>query len=78
MEPKSESPSSTGLAFLPKSLGVKVGMLLAFAIMVAITLVVYVLYARGVFEATQTLVVYAGRLTEAVAQFTLPDAASHA
>ena len=29
-------------------------------------------------EATQTLVVYAGRLTEAVAQFTLPDAATHA
>ena len=29
-------------------------------------------------EATRTLVVYAGRLTEAVAQFTLPDAATHA
>ena len=29
-------------------------------------------------QATQTLVVYAGRLTEAVAQFTLPDAVSNA
>ena len=59
MEPKSESPSSTGLAFLPKSLGVKVGMLLAFAIMVAITLVVYVLYARGVFEQFQRVTLIA-------------------
>jgi phospholipid/cholesterol/gamma-HCH transport system substrate-binding protein len=43
------------LTILPKNLGVKVGMLLAFTILVAVTFVVYVLFARGTFEQTQRL-----------------------
>ena len=46
MDPKPDS----SLPFLPKSLGVKVGMLLAVSILVALALVGYVLHARGVFE----------------------------
>ncbi|HUN68107.1 MAG TPA: MlaD family protein [Burkholderiales bacterium] len=57
MESKPESAASS--PFVPKSLGIKVGMLLAFAIMVAIALVGYVLYARGVFEQTQRLTLVA-------------------
>ena len=41
---------------LPKDLGVKVGMLIAFTIVVAAAFVLYVLFARGVFENTQRLV----------------------
>jgi phospholipid/cholesterol/gamma-HCH transport system substrate-binding protein len=46
-------------SLLPRNLGVKVGMLLAFAIMVAAALVIYVLWARGVFEQTQRLTLIA-------------------
>ena len=45
----------SSFSLLPRSLGVKVGMLLAFAITVAVAIVVYVLFARGVFEQTQRL-----------------------
>ncbi|MGQ0653229.1 MAG: MlaD family protein [Betaproteobacteria bacterium] len=40
---------------MPRSIGIKVGMLLAFAIMLVGGFVVYVLYARGTFEDTQRL-----------------------
>lgn len=40
---------------VPRSIGIKVGMLLAFTIMVIGGFVVYVLYARGTFEDTQSL-----------------------
>lgn len=49
MDEKPESPASN-VPFVPRNLGIKVGMLLAFAITVAVALVVYVLYARGAFE----------------------------
>jgi phospholipid/cholesterol/gamma-HCH transport system substrate-binding protein len=55
MDNKPESASAASLPFVPKSLGIKVGMLLAVAGMVAVALVGYVLYARGVFEDTQRL-----------------------
>lgn len=42
-----------GLTILPKNLGVKVGMLLGFTILVAAAFVLYVLFARGVFEQVQ-------------------------
>jgi phospholipid/cholesterol/gamma-HCH transport system substrate-binding protein len=42
--------SGSGVPFVPKSLGIKVGMLLAFSITVAVALVVYVFYAQGAFE----------------------------
>jgi len=55
-----EQPApQTNPSLLPRNLGVKVGMLLAFAIMVATALVVYVLWARGVFEQTQRLTLIA-------------------
>ena len=53
--------AGAGVPFVPKSLGIKVGMLLAVAGMVAVSLVGYVLYARGVFEATQRLVLLADK-----------------
>ncbi len=53
MERKPESAAS--LPYVPKSLGVKVGILLAVAGMLAMALVGYVLYARGVFEDYQRL-----------------------
>src|SRR4051812_18189252 len=40
---------------LPRSIGIKVGMLLAFTIMLIGGFAAYVLYARGVFEDTQRL-----------------------
>ena len=40
---------------LPRNLGVKVGMLIAFTVMVIAAFIGYVLYARGVFEQTQRL-----------------------
>jgi phospholipid/cholesterol/gamma-HCH transport system substrate-binding protein len=46
-------------ALLPRNLGVKVGMLLAFTIIVAVSLVIYVLSARGVFDQTQRLTLIA-------------------
>jgi phospholipid/cholesterol/gamma-HCH transport system substrate-binding protein len=48
-----------GVTKLPRSLGVKVGMLLALTIVVAVGFLAYVLYARGVFEATQRLTLVA-------------------
>jgi len=45
-----------GVTPLPRNLGVRVGMLLAFTILVVLAFVLYVLYARGVFEPTQRLV----------------------
>ena len=48
-----------GVTLLPKNLGVKVGMLIAFTIMVAVAFVLYVLLARGTFEATQRLTLVA-------------------
>ncbi len=48
-----------GIALLPKNLGVKVGMLIAFTITVAAVFVLYVLFARGTFEATQRLTLLA-------------------
>jgi len=48
-----------GVTPLPRDLGFKVGMLLAFTIAVAVAFVVYVLYARGGFEATQRLTLIA-------------------
>ena len=48
-----------GFALLPRSLGVKVGMLIAFSVTVAAAFVIYVLFARGVFEATQRLTLLA-------------------
>jgi phospholipid/cholesterol/gamma-HCH transport system substrate-binding protein len=49
--------SLTGFAqvLLPRSLGIKVGMLLAFTIMLIGGFIVYVLYERGTFEQTQRL-----------------------
>ena len=54
MDQKSD-PSATSVPFVPRNLGIKVGMLLAFAITVAVALVVYVLYARGLFDDYQRL-----------------------
>ena len=44
-----------GVTRLPGNLGFKVGMLLAFTIVVAVAFVGYVLYARGLFQARQQL-----------------------
>ncbi len=51
--------NEAGFTLLPKSLGVKVGMLIAFTISIAAAFVIYVLFARGVFEATQRLTLLA-------------------
>jgi phospholipid/cholesterol/gamma-HCH transport system substrate-binding protein len=61
-EPIPESSLASNLAFslLPRNLGVKVGMLIAFTIMVAAAFVLYVLFARGTFEATQRVTLVAG------------------
>ncbi|OGA14978.1 MAG: mammalian cell entry protein [Betaproteobacteria bacterium RIFCSPLOWO2_02_FULL_66_14] len=48
-----------GVTFIPRDLGFKVGMLLAFTIAVVVAFLLYVLYARGVFEATQRLTLVA-------------------
>ncbi|MGE5638804.1 MAG: MlaD family protein [Clostridia bacterium] len=50
-----DSSRRSGFAqvLLPRSIGVKVGMLLAFTIMLIAGFVAYVLYSRGVFEDTQ-------------------------
>lgn len=52
--------SSLAYTLLPRNLGVKVGMLIAFTIMVAAAFVLYVLLARGTFEATQRVTLVAG------------------
>jgi phospholipid/cholesterol/gamma-HCH transport system substrate-binding protein len=52
---RSASPAEIAAALLPRSLGVKVGILIAVTVMVIGGFVTYVLYARGVFEATQSL-----------------------
>src|SRR5437667_159931 len=48
-----------GVTTLPKNLQFRVGLLLGLTLMVAIGFVVYVLYARGVFEARQRLTLVA-------------------
>jgi phospholipid/cholesterol/gamma-HCH transport system substrate-binding protein len=50
---KSSSPAEIASGLLPRNLGVKVGILIAFTAMVIGSFIVYVLYARGVFEQTQ-------------------------
>ena len=52
-------PAELASALLPRNLGVKVGMLIAFTVMVIGGFVIYVLFARGVFEATQRLTLLA-------------------
>ena len=54
MDQKPDSPAGN-VPFVPRNLGIKVGMLLAFAITVSVALVGYVLYARGTFEEFQRL-----------------------
>jgi len=54
MDQKPDSSASSA-PFVPRNLGIRVGMLLAFAITVAVALVVYVLHARGTFEEFQRL-----------------------
>jgi phospholipid/cholesterol/gamma-HCH transport system substrate-binding protein len=49
------SPAEIAAALLPKNLGVKVGMLIAFTVMVIGGFIFYVLSARGVFEQTQRM-----------------------
>ena len=53
--PEGKNDGQGGLlyALLPRSLGVKVGILLGLSIIVAVGFIVYVLYARGTFEQTQ-------------------------
>ena len=48
-----------GVTPIPKGLGVKVGMLLAATILIAGGFVLYVLFARGVFEQTQRVILIA-------------------
>ncbi len=54
-EKPATSPAELAAALLPRNLGVKVGMLIAFTVMVIGSFVGYVLYARGVFEQTQRM-----------------------
>jgi phospholipid/cholesterol/gamma-HCH transport system substrate-binding protein len=49
------SPAEIASGLLPRNLGVKVGMLIAFTAIVIGSFIVYVLYARGVFEQTQRM-----------------------
>ncbi len=57
MESKPESGVASTL--LPRNLGVKVGMLIAATILIAGGFVLYVLFARGVFEQTQRVILIA-------------------
>lgn len=57
--PESSLASNLAVTLLPSNLGVKVGMLIAFTIMVAAAFVLYVLFARGTFEATQSVTLVA-------------------
>ncbi len=52
---KQGGEAQRGFSLLPRSLGVKVGMLLGLSILTAAGFIGYVLYARGVFEQTQRL-----------------------
>jgi len=52
-------PAEPGVTALPKNLQFRVGLLLGLTLMVAVGFVVYVLYARGVFEARQRLTLVA-------------------
>ena len=52
---QNEEEKKAGFSLLPRSLGVKVGILLGLSIIVAVAFIVYVLFARGVFENTQSL-----------------------
>jgi phospholipid/cholesterol/gamma-HCH transport system substrate-binding protein len=56
-DPRDPSSSIADIAsgLLPRNLGVKVGMLIAFTVIVIAGFVVYVLYARGAFDQTQRL-----------------------
>ena len=56
---KPASPTDIAAALLPRNLGVKVGILIAFTVMVIVGFVGYVLYARGVFEQTQGVILIA-------------------
>ncbi|HLX79728.1 MAG TPA: MlaD family protein [Burkholderiales bacterium] len=51
--PASASPADIAGGLLPRNIDVKVGILLAFSIAVAVGFIVYVLDARGVFDQTQ-------------------------
>ena len=58
MADQADKPGGTGtggLSLLPRSLGVKVGILIGLSVIVAAGFIVYVLYARGTFEQTQRL-----------------------
>ncbi len=52
---KESLPAELAAALLPRNLGVKVGILIAVTVMVIGGFVLYVLFARGVFEQTQRL-----------------------
>ncbi|MEO8143433.1 MAG: MlaD family protein [Betaproteobacteria bacterium] len=54
-KPPDSLPAELAAALLPRNLGVKVGILIAVTVMVIGGFVLYVLYARGVFEQTQRL-----------------------
>ena len=54
-EPAAARIADVASGLLPRNLGVKVGILIAFTAMVIGSFIVYVLYARGVFEQTQRL-----------------------
>jgi phospholipid/cholesterol/gamma-HCH transport system substrate-binding protein len=51
--------SRPGYTRLPRNLGIRVGLLLGVTLVITIGFVLYVLYARGVFEATQRLTLIA-------------------
>lgn len=53
---KDSLPAELAAALMPRNLGVKVGILIAVTVMVIGGFVLYVLFARGVFEQTQRLV----------------------
>jgi phospholipid/cholesterol/gamma-HCH transport system substrate-binding protein len=57
MESKPESGIASTL--LPRNLGVRVGMLIAATVLIASGFVLYVLFARGVFEQTQRVILIA-------------------
>jgi len=50
-----QTGAGEGFALFPRSLGVKVGILIGLSIIIAGGFILYVLYARGVFEQTQRL-----------------------
>ncbi len=54
-EKPAASPAEIAAALLPKNLGVKVGILIAFTVMVIGGFIYYVLSARGVFDQTQRM-----------------------